>query len=69
MPKFLTDREIKTLMIWGFVAIKCLLLAIVALLLYIRAGDVKKIEKIESRQSKIGEDVSAIKAIITRNIP
>ena len=69
MPKFVVDKDVKTLLVWGFLAIKSLLLGIVALLLYIRSGDVKKIEKIEAKQTQIGEDVSAIKAIITRNIP
>ena len=69
MPKFLSEKDVKTLLVWGFVAIKTLLIAIVGLLLYIRSGDVQKIEKIETKQEQIGEDVSAIKAIITRNIP
>jgi len=61
MPKFLDQKDVKTLVIWGFGIVKILLVGILSLLLYIRSGDIKKIEKIESNQSRIIEDVSFMK--------
>ena len=61
MPKFLDQKDVKTLVIWGFGIVKILLVGILSLLLYIRSGDIKKIEKIESNQGRIIEDVSFMK--------
>jgi hypothetical protein len=53
MPQWFASKNEKTILLYGFLAVKTLIVIITTLLLYIRSIDIEKVDRIEDNIEKI----------------
>lgn len=53
MPQWFASKNEKTILLYGFLAVKTLIIIITALLLYIRSIDIERVKNIEDTMEKI----------------